>query len=190
VGHNGRRFRIFKFRTMKVGAATEAHRAYYNQLMSSNLPMAKLDGKGDQRLVPGGWILRGSGLDELPQLINVLKGDMSLVGPRPCIPYEYEEYTPWQKQRFKTLPGLTGLWQVSGKNRTTFEEMIRLDHEYGDNLSLWMDVRIILMTGPAIFLQVYDARVARKKEARSREEFRAIRSDPPASVIQSPKVNL
>jgi lipopolysaccharide/colanic/teichoic acid biosynthesis glycosyltransferase len=88
--------------------------------------MQKLDTRGDSRLIPGGWMLRASGLDELPQIINVLRGEMSIVGPRPCIPYEFEQYSSWQRQRLNSAPGLTGLWQVSGKNRTTFDEMIRL----------------------------------------------------------------
>ena len=95
--------------------------------MDSNTPMTKMDSKGDPRIIPFGWLLRSSGLDELPQLINVLRGEMSLVGPRPCLPYEYDRYLPWQRERFAAVPGLTGLWQVSGKNRTTFVEMIQLD---------------------------------------------------------------
>ncbi len=89
--------------------------------------MIKMDAKGDKRIIPFGKLLRSSGLDELPQLVNVLKGEMSLVGPRPCLPYEAAKYLPWQMERFNALPGLTGLWQVSGKNRTTFTKMIQLD---------------------------------------------------------------
>jgi lipopolysaccharide/colanic/teichoic acid biosynthesis glycosyltransferase len=174
VGLRGRRFQIYKFRTMQIGADTAAHRAHYSSLMVSNEPMVKLDCKGDKRLIPGGWILRAMGLDELPQILNVLEGDMSIVGPRPCIPYEYEEYTSWQKQRFDSTPGLTGLWQVSGKNRTTFDGMIRLDHEYHDKLSIWLDAKIIIKTLPAILLQLRDARKLREKKAlpRRTEEFR------------------
>ena len=76
--------------------------------------MEKIDAQRDSRLIPGGWILRATGLDELPQILNILHGEMSIVGPRPCIPYEAEKYLPWQMERFDTLPGLTGLWQVSG----------------------------------------------------------------------------
>src|SRR5215475_14659707 len=104
--------------------------------------MVKLDAQSDPRLVPFGTVLRASGLDELPQLFNVLRGEMSIVGPRPCIPYEYELYQPAQRARFDAVPGLTGLWQVSGKNRTTFEEMVRLDIEYSQNLTLWSDLKI------------------------------------------------
>src|SRR6185436_16766668 len=114
VGYRGRRFICFKFRTMKVDADCDAHRRHLADLMRSDAPMVKMDAKGDPRLIPLGKILRASGLDELPQLLNVLGGEMSLVGPRPCLPYEFEGYLPEQKRRFNTLPGLTGLWQVSG----------------------------------------------------------------------------
>jgi lipopolysaccharide/colanic/teichoic acid biosynthesis glycosyltransferase len=118
--------------------------------------MVKMDARGDSRLIPGGWLIRASGLDELPQIINVLRGEMSLIGPRPCVPYEFEKYLPWQRERFNAVPGLTGLWQVSGKNRTTFEEMIRLDIQYSRNVSLWMDLKIILLTVPALLVQISD----------------------------------
>jgi lipopolysaccharide/colanic/teichoic acid biosynthesis glycosyltransferase len=168
VGYRGRRFRCYKFRTMTVGADSSAHQAYLSQLMGSNAPMVKMDSLGDSRLIPGGWLLRASGLDELPQLINVLRGEMSLIGPRPCLPYEYERYLPWQQQRFNATPGLTGLWQVSGKNRTTFDEMIRLDIEYAKNQSLWLDARIVLKTVPAIVRQILDTGNARSAMAQSR----------------------
>jgi lipopolysaccharide/colanic/teichoic acid biosynthesis glycosyltransferase len=182
VGLKGRRFRIYKFRTMFLGSDVAAHRAYYSSLMTSNTPMVKLDSHGDKRLIPGGWLLRASGLDELPQILNVLKGDMSIVGPRPCIPYEYEEYTPWQKQRFDSTPGLTGLWQVSGKNRTTFDEMIRFDHEYRDKLSFWLDAKIILMTVPALLMQVQDVRIAREDKTRPRRTQEVHQPVPPKGI--------
>ena len=182
VGRDGRRFKIYKFRTMFTGVDVAAHRAYYSTLITSNAPMAKLDAQGDKRLIPGGWLLRASGLDELPQIINVLQGDMSIVGPRPCIPYEYEEYTPWQKQRFASTPGLTGLWQVSGKNRTTFDEMIRLDHEYHDKLSFWLDAKIILMTGPALLLQIREVRSAREDKTRIRRTHEVRQPEPPKGI--------
>ncbi len=141
VGFMGRRFRLYKFRTMHVGADTSNHQAYFTGLMSSNVPMQKLDARGDSRLIPLGWLLRASGLDELPQIINVLRGEMSLIGPRPCIPYEYENYTAPQRARFHSRPGLTGLWQVSGKNRTTFDRMIELDIQYAAQRSLKLDVK-------------------------------------------------
>ena len=162
IGYQGRRFRIYKFRTMHVGADTSVHQSYCKDLISTNAPMVKMDARGDTRLIPGGWILRASGLDELPQLINVIRGEMSLVGPRPCIPSEFEQYLPWQKQRVEAVPGLTGLWQVSGKNRTTFEKMIRFDIQYAENVSLWLDIKIMLMTVPALLVQIYDTRMGRK----------------------------
>jgi len=94
-----------------------------------------------------------------------LRGEMSLVGPRPCLPYEYDKYMPWQKERFGSAPGLTGLWQVSGKNKTTFVEMIQLDIKYVKNKSFWWDLRIILMTIPALMIQMLETRRARKSSA-------------------------
>jgi lipopolysaccharide/colanic/teichoic acid biosynthesis glycosyltransferase len=162
VGYGGRRFKCYKFRTMHDGADTKIHQDHCEQLIRSNVPMVKMDSRRDSRLIPGGWLLRASGLDELPQLLNVLQGDMSLIGPRPCVPYEYDQYLPWQRERFGTLPGLTGLWQVSGKNRTTFDEMIRLDIHYAQHKSPWMDFMIVVMTLPALFQQISDTRKARK----------------------------
>jgi len=166
VGHQGRRFMCFKFRTMFVDADTDLHQGHLLQLMNSNTPMMKMDSKGDPRIIPFGVLLRASGLDELPQLINVLRGEMSLVGPRPCLPYEYDNYLPWQKERFGTVPGLTGLWQVSGKNKTTFTEMIQLDIKYARNKTLWWDLKIILMTVPALVIQMLETRQARRASAR------------------------
>jgi lipopolysaccharide/colanic/teichoic acid biosynthesis glycosyltransferase len=164
VGFRGNRFLCLKFRSMKVGADTGVHKNYLKDLIHSDAPMTKMDAKGDKRLIPFGSILRSTGLDELPQLINVLRGEMSLVGPRPCIPYEYEDFLPWQRKRCDTLPGLTGLWQVSGKNRTTFGEMMKLDIEYVHQKSVWLDLRIIVGTVPAIVAQVLETRNARKMQ--------------------------
>jgi lipopolysaccharide/colanic/teichoic acid biosynthesis glycosyltransferase len=158
VGYRGRRFICLKFRTMQVNADTSGHEAYLAQLTRSDAPMVKLDLKGDARLIPGAKLLRATGLDELPQLINVLRGEMSLVGPRPCLPYEFEHYTEEQKERLAATPGLTGLWQVSGKNNTTFNEMIRLDVTYARHQSLWLDVKIIVRTIPALIVQAWEAR--------------------------------
>jgi lipopolysaccharide/colanic/teichoic acid biosynthesis glycosyltransferase len=110
-------------------------------------------------------LLRASGLDELPQLFNVLRGEMSLVGPRPCLPSEYDKYLPWQKERFKTMPGLTGLWQVSGKNKTTFMEMIHLDIRYAKNKILWWDIKIILMTVPTLIIQMLETQLVKKSSS-------------------------
>jgi lipopolysaccharide/colanic/teichoic acid biosynthesis glycosyltransferase len=160
VGLGRRRFMCFKFRTMHVRAETDVHREHFAKLIDTNAPMVKIDTR-DSRLIPGGRVLRATGLDELPQLINVLRGDMSLVGPRPCIPYEYEKYQPWQRERFDTLPGITGLWQVSGKNRTTFEQMMHLDIRYARTKTLLMDLRIIALTPVAIATQIYDTLLKR-----------------------------
>lgn len=165
VGYLGRRFMIYKFRTMSVNADSTAHQAHCAELIRTNNPWAKLDHRGDARLIPGGRIIRAMGLDELPQLINVLRGDMSLIGPRPCIPFEYDQLFPWQRERFSTMPGMTGLWQVSGKNRTTFEEMIQLDIHYAHHKSAWMDAKIILLTPYALVQQVAESRSRRRSEA-------------------------
>ena len=162
VGYLGNRFRLFKFRSMYPLAETGSHQQHVAKLMRSRVPMQKMDGRGDARLFPGGWLLRASGLDELPQIINVLLGDMSLVGPRPCIPYEWEQYSSHQRKRFSSIPGLTGLWQVSGKNKTTFDEMIRLDIEYAQRVSPQLDLRIMMLTIPALISQVVDVRNERR----------------------------
>ena len=166
VGYRGRRFMCLKVRTMHCGAETVTHQGHLNQLMASDAPMVKMDATGDSRIIPVGKLLRASGLDELPQLINVLKGEMSLVGPRPCLPYEAAKYLHWQQERFTAAPGLTGLWQVSGKNRTTFTRMMQLDIEYARTKSLWLDLKIIFKTIPALLVQMSDMR-QRKKQHRA-----------------------
>ena len=150
---------------MHVRAETNSHSTHFAELMRSNRPMQKMDASGDTRMIPTGRWLRAAGLDELPQIINVLRGEMSLVGPRPCIPYEFEQYSSQQKARVACAPGLTGLWQVSGKNRTTFEEMIQLDIAYSRRLSPWLDFKIIVMTVPAVCQQVVDLRRVQKRPA-------------------------
>jgi exopolysaccharide production protein ExoY len=162
VGYRGRRFMCLKFRTMFCGAETSTHQGHLQQLMESNVPMTKMDATGDSRIIPFGRLMRSAGLDELPQLLNVLRGEMSLVGPRPCLAYEAAKYLPWQMERFDAVPGLTGLWQVSGKNRTTFTRMIQLDIEYARTKSLALDFKIILKTIPALLLQMWDTRLQRK----------------------------
>ena len=181
VGFQGRRFKIFKFRTMTVNADPTVHQNHFNHLMKSNAPMVKLDAKQDTRLIPGGWILRASGMDELPQIINVLRGDMSLVGPRPCIPSEYDCYLPEQRERLDVLPGLTGLWQVSGKNRTTFDEMIQLDIRYARNASLLLNLKIVLLTPWALIVQIRDTRNGRKSSALAPSSRATVRSNPQLS---------
>jgi lipopolysaccharide/colanic/teichoic acid biosynthesis glycosyltransferase len=154
IGLLGRKFTLLKFRTMIPGSDTGVHEAHVAGIMDGNRPMTKLDARGDTRVIPFGRVLRAAGLDELPQLINVLRGEMSLVGPRPCLPHEYDRHLPWQKERFRTLPGLTGLWQVSGKNRTTFDEMIDLDMQYLRTQSPWLDLKIMLKTVPVLVAEV------------------------------------
>src|SRR3954454_12193587 len=143
---------------MKSNVGTQTHERYLEELMRENRPMTKLDSFGDPRLAPFGRILRASGLDELPQIFNVLCGEMSLVGPRPSLPNEFARYEPWQRGRVNGLPGLTGLWQVSGKNNTTFNEMIKLDLCYLNNMSLLLDLKIMFKTGGAIARQLLESR--------------------------------
>jgi len=159
IGFRGRRFMCLKFRSMRANAEAVVHENYLKQLMKSDRPMTKLDASGDHRLIPSGRFFRATGLDELPQLFNVLCGEMSLVGPRPCTPGEFEHYQEWQKKRVDAPPGLTGYWQVNGKNRTTFREMILMDIWYADHMSLWLDLKIMLRTPPAIIVQIFETRI-------------------------------
>ncbi|HEY0762021.1 MAG TPA: sugar transferase [Pyrinomonadaceae bacterium] len=154
VGMDGRLFLLYKFRTMKAGADPELHREYQKAFIAGRAeanvgndskPTYKL--LADPRITRIGKILRRTSLDEVPQLLNVLSGDMSIVGPRPPIPYEVEAYELWHRKRLDMKPGLTGLWQVSGRNRLPFEEMVRLDLFYIENWSLLLDLKIILRTG-------------------------------------------
>jgi len=154
VGMDGRLFLLYKFRTMKAGADSELHREYQKAFIAgraeANLgddskPTYKL--LTDPRITRIGKFLRRTSLDEVPQLFNVLSGDMSVVGPRPPIPYEVEAYELWHRKRLDMKPGVTGLWQVSGRNRLPFEEMVRLDLFYIENWSLLLDLQIILRTG-------------------------------------------
>ena len=152
-----------------------------NHLMTSNRPMKKLDTIGDSRLIPGGLWLRALGVDELPQVINVLRGEMSLVGPRPSTAHEYEMFQPRHRRRCETLPGLTGLWQVNGKNRTTFEKMMELDLLYVQNKSLLLDLKIIAGTLPAILVQLWDVQTGRKEAAKAQSAEVAARVLPQSS---------
>jgi lipopolysaccharide/colanic/teichoic acid biosynthesis glycosyltransferase len=156
VGHRGQLFTCWKFRTMRIDSDPRLHQRHIRELVEAGRPLEKLDGRDDPRIIPFGRFLRLSGLDELPQLLNVLRGEMSLIGPRPCIEYESEQFDRWQLRRFDTVPGLTGLWQVSGKNRTTFNQMMRLDIAYARKKSPWMDLLILLRTLPAICVHVLD----------------------------------
>jgi lipopolysaccharide/colanic/teichoic acid biosynthesis glycosyltransferase len=180
IGHMGARFFCLKFRTMKVSATPAVHREHVSHLMTSNRPMEKLDIRGDSRLIPGGVWLRALGLDELPQIVNVLRGEMSLVGPRPATAYEYTLFRPCHRRRCETPPGLTGLWQVRGKNRTTFERMMELDMAYVAGRSPLLDVKIIAATLPAILLQLWDVRAGRNAAAKAR-----LGTDHPAAPAQT-----
>jgi lipopolysaccharide/colanic/teichoic acid biosynthesis glycosyltransferase len=157
IGLGGKHFFIWKFRTMKMRAETQTHEQYFHDLMKVDCPMTKLDAYGDPRLTPFGRFLRASGLDELPQIFNVLCGEMSLVGPRPCLPNEFAHYEPWQRQRVNGLPGLTGYWQVNGKNKTTFSEMIAMDLFYLENRSISLDLKIMLKTVAVITVQLLES---------------------------------
>ena len=163
VGLGGRHFSIWKFRTMKVSAETQTHEHYLHELIRVDRPMTKLDAYGDPRLAPFGRFLRASGLDELPQIFNVVRGEMSLVGPRPCTPNEFAHYEPWQRARVNGLPGLTGHWQVNGKNKTTFNEMIMMDFFYLENMSISLDLKIILKTGTVIAGQLFESQQAAQR---------------------------
>ncbi len=154
VGMGGKPFELLKFRTMRA-ASDAAHREYTRRWIRQGRPFRS--GKSavykitaDPRITRLGAFLRRFSLDELPQLINVLRGEMSLVGPRPAIPYEAEMYKGWHRRRLDALPGLTGLWQVSGRNRLSFDEMARLDIEYIEHWSLARDLAILARTPRAV----------------------------------------
>jgi lipopolysaccharide/colanic/teichoic acid biosynthesis glycosyltransferase len=160
VGQNGKLFTFIKFRTMKFGNDQTTHQEHIVKRIRLGTSLDKMDDH-DTRIIPGGRLLRRSCVDELPQLLNVLKGDMSLVGPRPCLPYEAQEFEMWHAHRFDILPGMTGLWQVSGKNKLSFAQMIRLDISYAERLSLGSDLLILARTIPAIITMLLEA-VAKK----------------------------
>jgi lipopolysaccharide/colanic/teichoic acid biosynthesis glycosyltransferase len=151
IGLGGREFLVNKFRSMRADADSAKHRDYVQTLIAredggeeSHEGLYKL--AVDDRITPVGRFLRKWSLDELPQLWNVVRGEMSLVGPRPVIPYEVECYPDWYHLRFNVKPGLTGLWQVSGRNERTYDEMVRLDVEYAQQRTLWLDVKILART--------------------------------------------
>jgi lipopolysaccharide/colanic/teichoic acid biosynthesis glycosyltransferase len=161
VGQSGRVYKFWKFRSMAHNYDSTAHREYLKSLIRSGdgdlgVPMKKLD-KVNTQITAVGRLIRRTSIDELPQLFNVLSGEMSLVGPRPCVPYEAAEFLLWHTRRFDSVPGMTGLWQVRGKNRTTFKEMVRLDINYGLRQSLLFDLKIFLYTIPAILRDMRSA---------------------------------
>ena len=159
VGRYGVSFTFLKFRSMYMNNDPRIHEEYVARLIAGNAEANLSDANNkatykivnDPRITPLGRILRKTSLDELPQLLNVLKGEMSLVGPRPPVSYEFERYRTWHKRRvFEVKPGITGLWQVRGRSKTTFEEMVRLDLRYAKLWSLWLDLKILLQTPRAV----------------------------------------
>jgi lipopolysaccharide/colanic/teichoic acid biosynthesis glycosyltransferase len=154
VGLGGKPFTCLKFRTMHTGSDATAHQSLTADLVQGDRVMTKLDHTDDPRIIRGGRWIRKSGLDELPQLFNIVLGHMSLVGPRPCIPYEFEKYCHCKRQRVCVTPGLTGLWQVSGKNGTTYDEMVQLDIRYSEAITPLTDLKIVLKTIPTVLSQL------------------------------------
>lgn len=159
VGRFGKRFEFLKFRSMRQSNDSTVHKEYVKQFIAGQAPSANGASNGtplfklvnDNRITKLGKFLRRSSLDELPQFINVLRGEMSLVGPRPPIPYEVENYDIWHKRRLLAVkPGITGLWQVSGRSRTKFDEMVRLDLKYATSWSIGLDLKILLKTPGAV----------------------------------------
>jgi lipopolysaccharide/colanic/teichoic acid biosynthesis glycosyltransferase len=154
VGRYGKLFTFLKFRSMYANNDSAVHKEYVTKLIASAAEKQRTgDGKGiykltnDKRITPVGGFLRRTSLDELPQFINVLRGEMSLVGPRPAIPYELEAYQTWHRRRIlEAKPGITGLWQVTGRSRVTFDEMVRLDLQYATSWTPWMDLKILVRT--------------------------------------------
>jgi lipopolysaccharide/colanic/teichoic acid biosynthesis glycosyltransferase len=157
IGLNGKNFILYKFRSMQINTDPGRHESYIEKLIKSNAPLAKSDCLRDSELIFGGLLLRASGFDELPQLLNVLRGEMSLVGPRPCLPLEYSFYSPEQKERFKVLPGLTGQWQVRHRNCASFAEMNAMDINYVRNTTIFNDIGIIARTPWVLALQTFRA---------------------------------
>ena len=157
IGRRGEPFTMFKFRTMRVDAGHGVHQEYMTWFIKSSAKQPRTGKEvfkltNDPRITRPGRLLRKTSLDELPQFWNVLRGEMSLVGPRPPLPFEVEQYQPWHRRRvLEAKPGITGLWQVSGRSRTTFDDMVRLDLRYARAHSLWTDIKILAATPRAMF---------------------------------------
>jgi lipopolysaccharide/colanic/teichoic acid biosynthesis glycosyltransferase len=152
VGRNAHTFQVLKFRSMRVNADSSVHAEYLRDLLSGH---AEANGgiykiPSDPRITRIGGFLRKSSIDEFPQLLNVLRGQMSLVGPRPEVPYALADYEPWMFRRFEVQPGMTGLWQVSGRGQLSVRDMLRLDVEYADRCDIGLDVGILVRTIPAV----------------------------------------
>jgi lipopolysaccharide/colanic/teichoic acid biosynthesis glycosyltransferase len=161
IGQHGQSFVFLKFRSMYVNNDAGVHKQYVQELIAGKANKQPMNGNGqgvykltkDSRITRVGAFLRKTSMDELPQFINVLKGEMSLVGPRPPIPYEVEAYDIWHRRRvLEAKPGITGLWQVCGRSRVNFDDMVRLDLQYASTWSLWMDIKILLRTPGAVLL--------------------------------------
>jgi lipopolysaccharide/colanic/teichoic acid biosynthesis glycosyltransferase len=159
IGQLGTPFTFLKFRSMYTNNDSSEHKEYVRQLIAGQAEKKAANGSGegvfkltnDPRITPVGRILRRSSLDELPQLINVLRGEMSLVGPRPPVPYEVEAYATWHRRRLlEAKPGITGLWQVEGRSRVEFDDMVRLDLRYARDCSPLLDLKILLQTPKAV----------------------------------------
>ncbi|MFO7693214.1 MAG: sugar transferase [Vicinamibacterales bacterium] len=157
IGRRGEPFRMLKLRTMYVNAGHGIHQDYMAWFIKSSGKESRTGAeffklKDDPRITGPGRLLRRTSLDELPQFLNVLWGEMSLVGPRPPLPFEVDQYQPWHRRRvLEAKPGITGLWQVSGRSRTTFDDMVRLDLRYARTHTLWADIRILAATPRAMF---------------------------------------
>jgi lipopolysaccharide/colanic/teichoic acid biosynthesis glycosyltransferase len=157
IGKNGKPFRMLKFRSMQVKNDPDLHRAYVQKLIHENIQpgasgKSNLKMLGDPRITGLGKYLRKFSLDELPQFFNVLRGEMSMVGPRPSLPYEYEVYKEWHKQRLMVLPGITGLWQAMARNTVSFDDMVRIDIQYIQSMNLWLDLKIMFLT-PVVMIR-------------------------------------
>ena len=159
IGEHGKPFTFLKFRSMYVNNDSKQHQEYVRQLIAGKAEKQPANGNGDgifkltndPRITPVGNFLRRTSLDELPQFLNVLRGEMSLVGPRPPVPYELEAYATWHRRRvLEAKPGITGLWQVHGRSRVSFDDMVRLDLRYARQSSPWLDLKILLQTPKAV----------------------------------------
>lgn len=158
LGRDGQPFRFYKFRSMAHNSDDAIHRQFAAMFINGDKSGCAESNEGeegfklkrDPRVTPIGGFLRRTSLDELPQLFNIVKGEMSLIGPRPPIAYELENYQPWHMERLKAVPGLTGLWQVSGRSSVSFEEMVRLDVRYINEWSPLLDLKILLKTVPVV----------------------------------------
>jgi lipopolysaccharide/colanic/teichoic acid biosynthesis glycosyltransferase len=156
IGRYGRPFVMYKFRTMHTGSGDAIHREYVRKLLTEDRPpvggakgLYKLE--SDPRVTRVGRLLRRTSVDELPQLLNVVKGNMSLVGPRPALPYEAELFSTTHRARFLVAPGVTGLWQICGRSKLPMQQGLDLDVEYVRRRSFWLDLRILIKTVPAVF---------------------------------------